>query len=179
MMNTFQLAQVLMKDPFTKGSFFGVYACDELTSIEINKYPKSSVVNTDPMELPGTHCIVIYFNKQTNERRILYSYRKHPIHYNKHFLDFMNRNGVEWEHNKIQLQSVFSTVCGQYCIYFLYHCCRKRSMSFIVNSFVDDNLSNDQLVYDFVRRKYRQVHPYLKQDIDFIVKQISRSLYRE
>ena len=52
-------------------------------------------------------------------------------------------------------------------------------MSFIVNSFVDDNLSNDQLVYDFVRRKYRQVHPYLKQDIDFIVKQISRSLYRE
>ena len=54
-MNTFQTAQVLMKDPFTKGSFSGVYACDELTSIEINKYPKSFVVNTDPMELPGTH----------------------------------------------------------------------------------------------------------------------------
>ena len=33
-----------------------------------------------------------------------------------------------------------------------------------------------QLVYDFVRRKYRQVHPSLKQDIDFIAKQISRSL---
>ena len=41
MMNTFQLAQVLTKDPFTKGSFSGVYASDELTSIEINKYPKS------------------------------------------------------------------------------------------------------------------------------------------
>ena len=54
-MNTFQLAQVLTKDPFTKGSFSGVYACDELTSIEINEYPKSFVVNTDPMELPGTH----------------------------------------------------------------------------------------------------------------------------
>ena len=104
---------------------------------------------------------------------------KHPIHYNKHFLDFMNRNAVEWEHNKIQLQSAFSTVCGQYCIYFLYHRCRKRSMSSIVNSFVNDKLHNDQLVYDFVRRKYRQVHPSLKQDIDFVVKQISRSLYRE
>ena len=44
-------------------------------------------------------------------------------------------------------------------------------MSSIVNSFV-----NDQLVYDFVRRKYRQIHPSLKQAI---VKQISRSLYRE
>ena len=42
-MNTFQLAQVLTKDPFTKGSFSGVYAWDELTSIEINEYPKSFV----------------------------------------------------------------------------------------------------------------------------------------
>ena len=65
------------------------------------------------------------------------SYGKHPIHYNKHFLDFMNRNAVEWEHSKIQLQSAFSTVCGQYHIYFLY-CGRKRTMSSIVNSFVND-----------------------------------------
>ena len=88
----------------------------------------------------------------------------------------MNRNGVEWEHNTIQLQSAFSTVCGQYCIYFLYHRCRKRSLSSIVNSFVNDKLCNDQLVYDFVRRKYMQIHPSLKQ---VIVKQISRSLYRK
>ena len=31
-------------------------------------------------------------------------------------------------------------------------------MSSIVNSFVNDKLRNDQLVYDFVRRKYRQIH---------------------
>ena len=49
-------------------------------------------------------------------------------------------------------------------------------MSSIVNSFVNDKLHNDQLVYDFVGRKYRQIHPSLKQAI---VKQISRSLYRE
>ena len=101
------------------------------------------------------------------------SYGKHPIHYNKHFLDFMKRNAVEWEHNKIQLQSAFSTVCRQYCIYFLYHCCRKRTVSSIVNSFVNDKLHNDQMVYDFVRRKYKRIHPSLKQST---VKQISRSL---
>ena len=49
-------------------------------------------------------------------------------------------------------------------------------MSTTVNSFVNDKLCNDQLVYDFVRRKYRQAHPSLEQDI---VKQISRSLYRD
>ena len=48
-------------------------------------------------------------------------------------------------------------------------------MSSIVNCFVNDNLLNDQLVYDFVRGKYRQIHPSLKQDI---VKQMSRALYR-
>ena len=103
------------------------------------------------------------------------SYRKDPIHYNKHFLHFMNRNAVEWQHNKIQLQSAFSSVSGQYCMYFLYRCCRKRSMSPIVNSSVNDKLRNDQLLYDFVRRKYRQIHPSLKQDI---VKQMNRALYR-
>ena len=193
-MNTFQLAQVLTKDPVTKEGFSGVYAFDQLSSIEINEYPTSFVVNTDPMELPGTHWISTYFNKQM-KREFFDSYGKQPIHYDKHFLYFMNRNAVEWQHNKIQLQSAFSTVCGQYCIYFLYHRCGKRSMSsksnvvcsffvylfflqvklLLLNSFVNDKLHNDQLVYDFVSRKYRQVHPSLKQDI---VKQISRSLYR-
>ena len=70
----------------------------------------------------------------------------------------MNRNAVEWEHNKIQFQSVFSTVC----IYFLYNRSRKRSTSSSVNSFVNDKLRNDHLIYDFVRRKYGQVHPSLR-----------------
>ena len=99
------------------------------------------MVNTDPMELPGTNWIAIYFNEQM-KGEFFDSYGKHPIHYNKY--DFMNRNAAEWE-------SAFSSVCGQYCVYFLYHRCRKRLISSIVNSFVNDKLRNDQLVYDFVR----------------------------
>ena len=116
-MNTFQLAQVLTKDPVTKESFAGVYACNQLSSIEINEYPIPFVVNTDPMDLPGTHWIAIYFNEQM-KGEFFDSYGKHPIHYNKYFVDFMNKNGVQWEHNKTQLQSAFSSVCGQHCIYF-------------------------------------------------------------
>ena len=36
-MNTFQLAQVLRKDPFTKGSFSGVYADVWSTSRSIDE----------------------------------------------------------------------------------------------------------------------------------------------
>ena len=59
--------------------------------------------NTDPMELPGAHWIAIYFDKQV-KGEFFDSYGKHPIHHNKHFLDFMNRNAVEWEHNKISFK---------------------------------------------------------------------------
>ena len=52
-------------------------------------------------------------------------------------------------------------------------------MSSILNSFVNDKLRNDKLVYDFVKRKYRNIHPSLKQDINFVVKQISRTWHRE
>ena len=72
-MNTFQLAQVLTKDPFTKGSFADVSACDQLSSIEINKFLKLFVVNTDPMEFPGTHWLAIYCNEQM-KGEFFYSY---------------------------------------------------------------------------------------------------------
>ena len=92
-MTTFQSAQVLTKDPFTKGSFAGVYACDQFSSIEISKYPKLFVVNTDPIELPGTHWIAIYFNEQMKEE-FFDSYGKHLIHYNKYFLQKCCRMGT-------------------------------------------------------------------------------------
>ena len=78
-MSTFQLAQVLTKDPVTKESFAGVYACNQLSSVKINKYPKLFVVNTGPMEFPGTHWIAIYFNEQM-KGEFFDSYGKHPLY---------------------------------------------------------------------------------------------------
>ena len=46
-MNTLQLAQVLMKDLFTKGSFAGVYASDQLSSIKISNNKKRSHTQLD------------------------------------------------------------------------------------------------------------------------------------
>ena len=83
-MNNFKLAQVFTKDPVTKEIFAGVYACNQLSSIEINEYPKSFVVNTNPTEFPGTHWIAIYFNEQM-KGEFFDSYGKYLIHYNKYF----------------------------------------------------------------------------------------------
>ena len=81
-----------------------------------------------------------------------------------------NGNIIRYSFKVLSLLSVDNII-----YIFLYHRCRKKPMSSIVNSFVNDRLRNDQLVNDFVRRKYRQIHPSLKQGI---VKQMSRALYR-
>ena len=71
---------------------------------------------------------------------------------------------MRYNFNVLSLLSVDNTV---------YIFCRKRSMSSIVNSFVIVKLHNNQLVYDFVKQKYRQIHPSLKQDINVVVKQLT------
>ena len=172
-MNSLQLQQILSNDPFIKKSFDGVYACDELSSITVNSYPKSYIVNTDPKDLPGAHWIAIYFTDELNAE-FFDSYGLHPSNYNNQFIRFIERNSVHWIHNKKQLQSLFSTVCGQYCVYYLYNRCRMIPMYSIVNRFELDKLRNDQLVYHFVKHRYRKAHPSVKQESNFALYQISR-----
>ena len=131
-MNTLQLKHVLSNDPFIKNSFGGVYACDQLEEVTVEKYPQSFVVNTDPKHLPGTHWIAIYFTEDL-KAEFFDSYGLHPTKYNEQFLTFIERNSVDWLHNEKHLQSPFSSVCGQYCIYFLHNRCRNITMTSIVN----------------------------------------------
>ena len=52
-MNTLQLKRALERNPFTKKTFRGVFAADELPEI-INTFPYRFVANTDPSTEPGT-----------------------------------------------------------------------------------------------------------------------------
>ena len=52
-MNTLQLKRALERNPFTKKTFRGVFAADELPEI-INTFPYGFVANTDPSTEPGT-----------------------------------------------------------------------------------------------------------------------------
>ena len=173
-MNTSQLAHVLSSDPVVKKSFGGVYACDQLPSLSVNSYPKSFVVNTDPKSLPGTHWIAIYLEDEQHGE-FFDSYGQHPDMYSEHFLNFMNR--TVWKHNEKRLQSAFSSVCGQYCIYYLYYRCRGVPMPSIVNRFSFNKARNDQFVYSFVKKRYKRAHPSVNQEIKFVLRQICRALY--
>ena len=51
-MNTLQLERALKHNTFTKKIFVGVFAADELPTL--NTFPSGFVANTDPSTEPGT-----------------------------------------------------------------------------------------------------------------------------
>ena len=52
------------------------------------------------------------------------------------------------------LQSPFSTLCGEYCIFFAYHLFRNFNLEYVIRFFTNDCVRNDQNVKDFTWRKF-------------------------
>ena len=57
--------------------------------------------------------------------------------------------------NRHKLQSAWSDVCGQYCIFYLSHRARDQSMSNNVHLFNNDAILNDTKVSQFVKSHFR------------------------
>lgn len=63
--------------------------------------------------------------------------------------------GLHWVVFDSRIQSVTSSLCGHYCIYFILQRIKGRSMNNIVHDFYDLNThANDRLVSDFINDMY-------------------------
>ena len=56
--------------------------------------------------------------------------------------------------NQIQLQSYFSNLCGEYCIFFVFTLCRNKSLEYILKFFSSDLSQNDQSVKYFINKTF-------------------------
>ena len=127
-MNTAQITHALEEDPITNKKFCGVFPSDKLPQT-IDKYPCEFVANTDPSTKPGIHWVSIYLSSP--------------------------RKGSWFDSNDRKLQSDWSDVCGQYCIFFLSHRAPGYSMNKIVQLFDDNTMLNDAKVSHFVKTHFR------------------------
>ena len=152
-MNTGQIAYALEQDPKTSKKFCGVFPSDKLPQT-IDKYPCGIVANTDPSTKPGKHWISVYFSSP-EKGSWFDSYGKSPKFYGAVFTDFLEKHCDEWDVNDRKLQSNWSDVCGQYCIFFLSHRARGYSMNKIVQLFGKDTVLNDSKVLWFVKTHFR------------------------
>jgi hypothetical protein len=149
-MNTSQIKYALEQDPFTRKIFYGVFPSDKLPQT-LEKYPCGFVANTDPSSKPGTHWVAFYFPLE-GKGEFFDSYGRSPQYY-KEFKKFSERHS--WKYNERKLQSDWSDVCGQYCIFYLAHKARGYTMSKIVQLFSNNTMLNDAKVSHFVRTHFK------------------------
>jgi hypothetical protein len=117
----------------------GVFAANQLPSIY--KKPAAFIANTDDQGKPGTHWVAFYI-PQSGRIEFFDSYGLPPL-VNGH-LSFLN--GRLWSHNRRELQSLTSDVCGHYCLMFL--ACRMNGhpLKSFQTLFTRDFAANDRQV---------------------------------
>ena len=149
-MNTLQIKRALEHNRFTKKNFCGVFAADKIPK-SFDTFPCGFVANTDPSTEPGTHWVAFYFSSPENGE-FFDSYGHPPEYYGESFTIYKPEI---W--NKRKIQSSWSEVCGQYCIFYLYHKSLGYSMSKIVNMFTDNTFLNDCNVACYVRKHFNVI----------------------
>ena len=150
-MDSNQIAHVLRTDTFSKTYFQGVFPLDHLRDVHPT-FPCAIVINTDPSHLPGTHWVAIFISN-TRKGDYFDSYGLPPSTW-PDIQRFLNKHCINYRYNDNMLQGLFSTVCGQYCIFFLLHKSRGLSMENIISWFSRHTAVNDERVYGFVKKHF-------------------------
>lgn len=137
-MDTCQILNAVRQDELMYEHFLGVFPRDMI--------PKQSgdsclIANTDTSKEEGTHWVAMF--KQDNICEFFDSYGRKPFK-NK----FLSINS---SYNSVKLQSNYSTVCGEYCIYYLYHRSRDYGLREIVFSLQQNG---DNIVKDFYEQNF-------------------------
>ena len=135
--------------------WLGVFARDELPDLLREKRPFALVFNSDPHDQPGHHWLAIYAATE-GPLELFDSFGLSPSFYH---LDF-----IEPTHSLNSFQSYSSSICGHYCIYFIYLRSQHHSFHEII-----DNLhrmySRDRYIHEYVsdlRQRYHTLNPCLR-----------------
>ena len=95
-MNSRQLLWILSGDKFTKLSFRGVYAIDEMKSIK-----------------PGSHWVAVYCDKN-GVGKYFDSFACYPPH---EVIQFLCSHAKGWQYNRMQVQELYTTTCEQFVVF--------------------------------------------------------------
>lgn len=143
-MDTRTINAILRTLPATRCFYLACVPCDAIP-MPFN-FPCAIVVNEDGSAEPGTHWTALYIRSPTT---VWYfdSFGSAPVgqiaRFLSHFKDVTS--------NICLFQSIDSSVCGHYCIYFLFMCCKRLTYSSILASLRRQS-NPDVFVANFVRK---------------------------
>jgi hypothetical protein len=166
-MNTQVIRHALLSNTVTAKICRGVFAADQVPS-SVDPYPSAYVVNTDKAGQPGRHWLAIY---QEKDDCVEYfdSFGRDPDHYGLSSVAKGQRVVCQGQ----ALQSPFSTVCGQYCLFFLLRRACGESFAHIVHLFTSSKESNDTMVCQYINYHF-DLHTVVYSDK--FLKQIAKQI---
>ena len=148
-MKSQELQSALTNNTATRNVVTGVYAANTVPPV-FSKLPAACIINTDPSSRPGEHWIALY-QEVPDVIEFFDSFGKDPS-YHKLDLEILSNKRIIKQDRKIQ--SDITTVCGQYCLFFIACRCGGKSFSQIVNVFSNSNINNDIVVLSFTNRHF-------------------------
>lgn len=171
-MNTLQIDKILKMDPRTKSVFRGVYPVDMMP--KVLEYPSSFVFNCSESQQQGSHWVAIYLPAYGVEGEFFDSYGNSPNYYDPRFGEFILQNANGYNFNSTDLQGLFSDVCGQYVIMYLYYRSRNISMLDFVAKFSKSTSKNDSNARSFVAKHFGSINPPTIQSREIVHKSLVR-----
>lgn len=119
----------------------GVFASDKIPRRFI--HPASFIINTDNSRNKGIHWISIYVTKR-GSIEYFDSYGLPPLI--EDHLAFLTDVKSSYKTNRMQLQSLTSSVCGLYCLLYLTARMHNKSLKTFQSIFSKNTTSNDKKV---------------------------------
>ena len=168
-MNTLQLTRCIKEDPLLRDQCSGVFALDKIP--EITAIPDCFISNLDKEKEPGSHWVAVFIDQDKNGE-YFDSYGRMPG--KRKIREFLDQNCVSWTWNDKCLQSPYSSVCGHYCMFFLFYRVRGDTMHQCVRGFGSDLEQNDVLVNSFLNDNFSV--DTTVYDVEFLVNQVCRAL---
>ena len=132
-------------------NYLGCFSQDALANLAIRSLPVSLIVNLDTSSMAGSHWIALVIRKRTIEvfDPFGFNFQKWPPVTSRILIDFLHKFALRRRvFISRDIQSVNSTLCGFYCIFFLYF---RLTHSFrdCTNYFSVTNLDiNDDILVD-------------------------------
>lgn len=143
-MNTDQIDKILKSNSVTKKYYQGCFPSDQPPH-ELS-YPASIIFNLDKSNREGSHWIGMFIMGPKKEVNYFDSYGIEPLGNIKNFLKKYPKIIM----NRYPYQSLYSDVCGHYCITFIYF----LSLGYSFDRFIkmlDSNINTDLFVKTIVK----------------------------
>lgn len=142
-MNTVELLRVL---PRTNARDGGVYPVDEIPWSWTRPY--ALIINTDEHTKPGKHWVAVHLDAAGNGT-YFDSYGIPPQ--DPRIVRRLARNSKQFYWNEKRLQSFSSSVCGQYCVVFLWSLCMGNTLHNFIQNFTGDPVRNDRIAVEMFK----------------------------